>query len=93
MTSQYTPDSKGMADFLKSDVVGNAMRDVADDIASQANAQGAGVYDAIPRTVTGGWRNTERAGAEVVEEQRDMSDVRARTLVNLSQQYRMRGGG
>lgn len=78
---------------MNSRMVGDAMRSVAADMAAQANAQGRGRYEAAPRTVTAGWRNTERAGAEVVESRRDYRDVRNRTLVNLSRQYTMRGGG
>lgn len=93
MSAQYRPDSRGTREFMNSQMVGDAMRSVAADLAAQANAQGKSTYEAVPRTVTAGWRNTERAGAEVRETERSWSDVHRRTLVNVSRQYRMRGGG
>ena len=78
---------------MNSKGVSDAMRGVAAEMAAQANQQGRGYYEAQPRTVQGGWGATNRAGAEVVETRRDYRDVRRRTLVNLSRQFTMRGGG
>lgn len=78
---------------MNSQGVSNAMRSVAAQMSAQANSQGRGRYEAVPRTVQGGWRATDRAGAEVVETQRDYRDVRRRVLVDISNSFRMRGGG
>lgn len=93
MSIRYTPDSRGTREFMNSQEVGAAMRNVAADMASQINRDGKGDYQANQRTVQGGWSATDRAGAEVVETRRDWSDVKRRRLVNLSRQYTMRGGG
>lgn len=89
---QYTPDDRGMRQFRFSDTVGNAMGKVANDFAAQANARGRSRYVARQKLVRGGHQNSERAGAEVTEEQRHWNDVRERLLVNLSRDFRMRGG-
>lgn len=93
MSARYTPDARGFREFMNSQTVGSAMRSVADDMASQVNQQGRGDYEARNRTVQGGRRADDRAGAEVVEARRDWGDVRRRRLVNLSRQFTMRGGG
>lgn len=93
MSTKYTPDSRGTREFMNSKDISDSMRGVAAQMAAQANQQGRGSYEARARTVQGGWSATNRAGAEVVETQRDYRDVRRRVLVDISNQFRMRGGG
>lgn len=90
---RYRANSQGTRELMNSKMVGDAMGSVAADMASQANTVGRGSYESRQVTVSGGWSNTQRAGAEVVETVRYWPDVRDRVLVNLSNQYRMRGGG
>jgi len=93
MSAKYTPNSQGMSEFMNSSMVGRAMGSIAADMAAQANREGKGRYESAERTVTGGWNATARAGAEVVETERAWGDVHRRTLLNISNQYVMRGGG
>ena len=93
MSAKYTPDSGGTRQFMNSQGVSEAMRAVANEMAAQANQQGRSSYEAQARTVQGGWSASNRAGAEVVETQRDYRDVRHRVLVDISRTFRMRGGG
>lgn len=93
MSARYTPNSRGTREFMNSAMVGSAMRSVASQVAGQANAAGRSRYEVRELQVTGGWRNTSRAGAEVYEANRDYRDVRDRVLVNVSRQFYMRGGG
>lgn len=78
---------------MNSQDISNAMRTVAEDMAAQAMREGKSLYKVNSRTVQGGRYATNRAGAEVVETQRDYRDVRHRVLVNISKTFRMRGGG
>ena len=101
MSAKYTPDSGGTRQFMNSKGVSDAMRGVAAEMAAQANQQGSGGYEAQPRTVQGGWSASNRAGAEVTEiashpSERTVGawrDAKVRHLVNISRQFRMRGGG
>ena len=94
MSAKYTPDSGGTRQFMNSQGVSEAMRAVANEMAAQANRESkGGGYEAQARTVQGGWSASNRAGAEVVETQRDYRDVRHRVLVDISRTFRMRGGG
>lgn len=88
----YVSDPRGLAEFGRSNALSSAMVSVARDMASQANSQGYGTYEARPRTVTAGWNAEDRSGAEVVEVERDYRDYGKRILTNLSKSYRMRGG-
>lgn len=88
----YRTDTAGLRELGRSEVIGRAALSVARDMAVRANAEGHGTYKARPRTVTAGWENEDRAGAEVVEVERDSRDVQSRVLVNLTKSYRMRGG-
>ena len=93
MSARYTPNSRGTREFMNSQMVGTAMRGVADQLAGQANTAGRSRYEVRELTVAGGWGNTSRAGAEVYESRRDYRDVRDRVLVNVSRQFYMRAGG
>lgn len=93
MRAQYRIDSRGTREFMNSSMVGSAMRQVAVQVAGQANSAGRSRYESRELTVTGGWRNSSRAGAEVYETERDYRDARDRTLVNVARGFRMRGGG
>lgn len=93
MSARYQSDRAGMRAFMNSQMVGDAVLGVAQDLAGEANRRGNGGYEAQRRTVQAGKYATNRAGAEVVETERHFSDVRQRLLVNLSRQYRTRGGG
>lgn len=92
--AEYRPDSQGTRQFMNSKMIGDAMGKVAADFRAQLREQGAkSSYEARQRTVTGGRNASNRAGAEIVETDRYWGDVKRRRLVNLSRQYRMRGGG
>lgn len=93
MSARYKSDKEGTRQWINSRMISDAMMTVGRDMAAQANAQGRSTYEAVPRTVNAGYFNTARSGAEVREVRRDQADVRNRTLVNLSRQYVMRGGG
>lgn len=88
----YRTDTAGLRELGRSEVIGRAALSVARDMASQANSQGYGTYEARPRTVVAGWNAEDRSGAEVVEVERDYRDYGKRILTNLSKSYRMRGG-
>lgn len=90
---RYRANQKGMKEFAQSDMVGKAMHDVARDLAADANATGRSDYEAREAAVRGGRNNSKRAGAEVEETTRHFSDVRTRHLIDITNQFRMRGGG
>ncbi|GAB3192154.1 hypothetical protein GCM10027061_21620 [Nesterenkonia suensis] len=91
--SRWQADPRGFEQFMRSQALSDAMLKVAADMARQAEGAGRSSYEARPRVVTAGWRNTARSGAEVVETRRSWADVHNRRLVNIAKQYRMRGGG
>ena len=93
MAGGYTPDDQGIRAFMNSAELGRAMTGVAQDLAAQANSSGRSKYGVRSRTVQGGWRASDRAGAEVYEADRSWADVRARHLRNVTKQFRVRGVG
>lgn len=93
MTAQYRPDPAGFRQFMSSAEISKAMTNVADQLASQANSSGRSSYGVRPRTVQGGYRASDRAGAEVYETERHYADVRTRHLRNITKQFYIRGGG
>lgn len=82
----YRAVSQGLRQLGTSAEVGTAAMAAAQRIATTANANGRGTYDASPTTVRAGWANESRSGAVVRETSRDYRDVRNRTLVNALQQ-------
>ena len=93
MGAQYRANSSGTREFMNSQMIGTAMRGVAGQLSGQANAAGRSRYEVRELTVTGGWNNSSRAGAEVYEADRDWRDVRNRVLVDVARGFHMRGGG
>lgn len=93
MRSNYTSSTPGTRDLMNSQMVSKAMRGVADQMLAQIQIEGKSTYESRARTVQGGRSASNRAGAEVVETDRNWSDVKRRRLVNMSRQFTMRGGG
>jgi hypothetical protein len=89
--SSYKPVPAGLREIGLSPAMSAAMVEVAQRIASKAQAEGSGDYEAAPTTVTAGWANERRAGAVVRETRKDWEDTRDMVLVRVLRSMKMRG--
>jgi hypothetical protein len=87
----YMADDDGFRTIGQSAAMGAEMLSVAQRIAGNAEAVGAGDYEARPATVTAGWQNERRRGAVVRESRQDWRDWRDAVLVRVTRSMEMRG--
>lgn len=86
---KYTPNRGGMRELARSAGVQGAAVSAARAVAAEASRiDPGGGYEARPATVTAGWDNESRAGAEVVETQRG-NGARTRALARAAQSARV----
>lgn len=83
-SKRYKADSAGFQELGQSSWMSDRCMDAARSMAAQANASGHGSYEAVPRVVQAGQPLQPRAGAAVVETERNWQDVRNRVLVNVA---------
>lgn len=79
----YQAEDSGLREIGQSAAMGAEMLSVAQRIAGNAEAVGAGDYEARPATVTVGWQNERRRGAVARESRQDWRDWRDAILVRV----------
>jgi hypothetical protein len=84
----YMADDDGLRAIGSSPAMSTEMVSVAERIKGNAEAVGAGDYEAKPSTVTAGWQNERRSGAVVRESRRDWRDSRDAILVRVVEAMR-----
>ena len=87
----YRADDDGLRDIGSSPAMSAAVMSVAERLAGNAQAVGAGTYEAKPATVTVGWQNERRSGAVVRESNRDWRDSRDAILIRVTKAMEVRG--
>lgn len=86
----YSADDSGLSALGSSPKVAAVVLDAAKRLAGNAEAVGRGTYEAVPATVTVGWKNERRSGAIVRERSPDYRDARDSILLRVMQS--MKGG-
>lgn len=67
--TKYTAEVRGLREIARSAAMSQVSMDGARRIADRARSDNPrGQYSVTPTTVTAGWRNEARAGAQVVED-------------------------
>lgn len=88
----YKADDDGLKDLSRQPGVQEAVLEVAQRLAGNAEAVGRGTYEAVPATVTVGWSNELRGGAVVRETVPEYKDARDSILLRVADAMRVRSG-